>query len=214
MKKFLITGISCSLFLSGVFAQTTNISPAAPTPDPFDSVQLKPMDKLLFAIAEDPKPGGPQPVAVGSAGRLIIPVSRDSGVTINIDVRGKTLAEVKDEIRTKLNKDYYYKATIQLMLDSSAPRKAQAFFNGGGTKTSILSFDAADPPTLFEATLQVGLTEYAKKSKIKINRLDPETKKAVTITVNLEEAEKDRSKDVKLQDGDRITIKENWFNIR
>jgi hypothetical protein len=61
---------------------------------------------------------------------------------------------------------------------------------------------------------QVGTTEFARLSKVRVERLDPATGKTKEIFVNIEAVNKgERDQDLELQDGDRITVSEKWFNF-
>ena len=63
--------------------------------------------------------------------------------------------------------------------------------------------------TVFEGVYQVGLSEFANLKKVKLNRLNPQTKETESRVIDLEAVRKgDRAKDVPLQDGDRVEVPE------
>lgn len=188
---------------------------ASAQPNPAQEYRLAPMDKLTVQIEEDPVPGRPIEISVTALYNLDVPVSRCCESAISINVRGKTLAEVESELRTRLERDYYEKATVQLKLIARDPnRRIGQVWLRGAVKGNIVELEAGNPTTLWEALTQVGTTEFARLSRVRVDRVDPQTGEVKKIYVDIEAVNKgDRSKDIELQDGDRITVSEKWFNF-
>lgn len=168
---------------------------------------LNPMDKLSISIAEDPVKGQPIEVSVSPLGDLVVRVSRCCEDAVVVNVRGKTLDQVEKELKEKLEADFYQKATLQLRVVDQTRRRGQVFLRGAVRANSV-PIDPGKPLTLWEALNQAGTTEYANFRKVKLDRNGKITE------YDIEAVNKgDRSKDVELQDGDRITVAEKRFNF-
>lgn len=189
-------------------------APVAKPADPAADVVLRANDRLQFRIAEDPIRGSsPMPLSVNSIGEIGFPISRDSDVRITLQVRGRTLAQVREEIVRKLLEDYYHKATIELTLGEKVvtPGKVQFF----GEIQTVLPLSPDGPPLkLSDAILQVRAPDFANLKRVKVHRLNAVTGQTTVIEVNVDAIIKDgqRDKDVILEDGDRVEVKQKWFN--
>jgi len=173
------------------------------------SYQLSPMDKLSVSIAQDPVVGKPVEINVSPLGDLTIPVSRCCEESIVVNVRGKTVEEAEKEIKQRLEADYYQNATVQLRVIDQTRRKGQVLLRGAVRQSSVL-LDPSKPKTLYEALTEAGTTDYANLKKVKLDRVGSPIK-----YYDMTAVEKgDRSKDVELQDGDRITVEESFFKLR
>jgi protein involved in polysaccharide export with SLBB domain len=173
------------------------------------SYQLSPMDKLSVSISQDPVTGRPVEVSVSPLGDLTVPVSRCCEDSITVNVRGKTVEEAEKEIKQRLEADFYEKATVQLRVIDPTRRKGQALLRGAVRQSSV-QLDPGKPKTLYEALTEAGTTDYANLKKVKLDRVGSPIK-----YYDMTAVEKgDRSKDVELQDGDRITVEESFFKLR
>jgi protein involved in polysaccharide export with SLBB domain len=200
-------------------AQTTTPSQPRPivTATNLNDMPLMPADKMLFKIEEDPvKVSDPCVVAVPPLGQVHFPVSRGYDELIMLQVKGRTVEEVKKELKAKLEEKFYKTATVNLTLVSTTTLPGKATFFG-----SIKGFVTLTPgvPTyLTEAIAERGYTEFANLSKVEIDRVNPDDPdKPKKIYVNVEAIMKnrrgERNNDVVLQDGDRITVKDRWWNL-
>lgn len=173
------------------------------------SYQLSPMDKVSVSIAQDPVVGRPIEMNVSPLGDLTIPVSRCCEDSVTVNVRGKTVEEAEKEIKQRLEGDYYEKATVTVRVIDPTRRKGQVLLRGAVRQSSI-SIDPSKPKTLYEALTEAGTTEYANLKKVKLDRVGSPIK-----YYDMTAVEKgDRTKDVELQDGDRITVDESFFKLR
>lgn len=226
MKSLCLLGIGLVwLATAGLRAQETN--PPLATGDPSGSAAaaaalaspaqvLEPGDKIQFFIEEDPvKGGGPVELLVSSLGDLYFPVSRNSDVVISVNVKGKTAAAVKEELKTRLDADYYQNATVFLKIFQALGRRGQVTF-AGEVRQTILPIDPGQDLTLFQAILRVAPTDFARLNKVRLNRYNPATQKTDTTTHDVEVMiqKGDRSQDVKLQDGDHIVVPQKMFNFQ
>ncbi len=190
------------------------VAVAAKPADPSADVVLRTNDRLQFRIAEDPIRGAsPMGLSVNSIGEVGFPISRDSDVRITLQVRGRTLAQVREEIVRKLLEDYYHKATVELTLGDKVltPGKVQFF----GEIQTVLPLSLDGPPLkLSDAILQVRAPDFANLKRVKVHRLNAVTGQTTVIEVNVDAIIKDgqRDKDIILEDGDRVEVKQKWFN--
>ncbi len=163
-------------------------------------------DKLRFRIVEDPSQSE-EPIELGvtTLGEVNFPVSAGFNAYITLNVLGKTVDNVKQELKTKLNAAYYKNATVALQRVSPGLRAGQVHVFGEFQGCIALSPGA--PKTVSAGILEFGVNEFANFKKIRIHRFDQTTLKTTKITVNVQKVlEGDHSQDVALQDGDRIEV--------
>ena len=191
--------VLCALMMVGsTLAQTA----------PAGGYQLSPMDKLSITIAQDPVAGKPAEITISPLGDLSVPVSRCCEDVVTVNVRGKTIEQVEKEIREKLESEFYEKATVQLRVIDATRRRGQVLLTGA-VRASSVQLEPGRPKTLWEALTEAGVTDFANLKKVKIDRAG----KGVTVH-DVDAVKKgDRTKDVELQDGDRITVPEKAFNF-
>ena len=175
--------------------------------------QLNPMDKLAVSIAQDPVAGRPIELSVSPLGDLIVPVSRCCEESVLLAVKGKTVEEVEKALKAKLETDFYQTATVQVRVIDPTRRKGQVLLRGAVRATSV-QLDSGKPKTLWEALTEVGTSEFANLKKVKLDRVGPDGKSQLT-THDIDAVDKgDRSKDIELRDGDRVTVPESLFKVR
>jgi protein involved in polysaccharide export with SLBB domain len=201
--------ILIALFLAG-----TSLAQSSQAPD--ENYQLTPMDKLTVSIEQDPVPGRPIEITVSSLYNLDVPVSRCCETLISLNVRGKTLADIQAELKNKLEADYYKTANVQLKLvDRERTARMGQVWLSGAVKGNIVQLEPGKRKTLWEALTQVGTSEFARLSKVRVDRVDPVSGETKKIYVDIDAVQKgDRSRDIELQDGDRVVVSEKWFNLR
>ena len=175
--------------------------------------ELRAGDRVRYRIEEDPATGKePLSVAVNSVGEASFPVSRDSDLRVTLRVRGQTLRQVKEQLRERLLADYYHRATVELALEEKVltPGKVQFFGEMRGTVPLLPDFP---PIYLSEQVLQMGVPDFADLRRVKIHRVDPTTQTPRVIEVDVRAILKggERSKDVMLQDGDRVEVPQKWI---
>lgn len=177
---------------------------------------LRTGDRLQYRLAEDPERGPtPIPVDINNLGEASFPVSRNFDLRITFEVRGKTVEEVREQLRERLLADYYNKATVELTLADKILDAAKVQFFGTGMVRGEIAIPRDGPPlTLSDALLRVNPPEFANLRKVKIHRPDPLTGQVKVIEVDANAVIKNgqRDKDVVLQDGDRIEVPEKWIN--
>ena len=175
-----------------------------------NGVVLQAMDKLHYRIPEDPSKNGELLLLSVPASQMVeFPVSLGYPQRVVISVKGRTLDEVLQELKSKLDQDYYVNSHPDLKLVDRAQKGGRVMIYGAVRQFSI-DLPPGEQKTILEAVLQAVTSEFAKLSKVKLHRLNPNTGKVDSRVVDVEAIKKsgDRSKDVVLQDGDRIEVPE------
>jgi len=219
MKKLHILALSWLLAAGGtLLAQGTSATPSTNNAA-LDQEQreLKPLDILRFTILEDPTGRGQFPsITITELGDAQFPVSANSQETISVKAAGRKLAELRKELKQKLDADYYQNATISLELQQTrdlnqGPRtgpasNAKVIVHGSMVATIPLRDD--QKLTISEVFAQLSSqSQYANLKKVELQRVDPATKQSKSTFINVKKLlDGDLSGDVELKDGDRIKV--------
>lgn len=177
--------------------------------------RLMPNDRLAFRIEEDPvKSSDPTAVTVTPLGEIHFQVTRGSDLSIVIYARGKTINEVRSELKSRLDSDYYQNATVFLNVLNHSQQLGKVLFVGPAIKGTV-PLRPGETKTLTEAIIQLGYNEFVNLKKVIVERLDPVTKQLSTITVDVDGVIRlrDRSKDLILQDGDRVKTTDKFISF-
>jgi protein involved in polysaccharide export with SLBB domain len=191
--------------------QLTNAPPVAAITQ---TNTLQPLDQLLLTIEDDPVQGDePITVTITDLGEAHFPVSRGFATSVTLKVTGKSLDEVKSELKAKLDEEYYHDAQVSLRMLSRGDSAGTAYFFGAVRGSVRL------PPgrklTVAEAILGLGYSEFANLKRVTINRRDPATNQPIELRVDVQAVLAGaREQDVELQDGDRVEVAEKSFLIR
>lgn len=175
---------------------------------------LRSEDRLQFRIAEDPIPDrNPISVVVNSIGEASFPVSRDSDIRLNLRVRGRTLAEVRAELKRLLESEYYHQATITLTLDDKKVSPGRVIFMG--EVQGVMPILPDEPPKMLaECIMALRPSDFADLRRVKLHRVDAETRATETRIIDVRRIIRDnmRGEDVELKDGDRVEVPAKWIN--
>ena len=209
LTKALGLQFAAAMLLALGVAGTAAPAEPAPAANAEESYEPHPGDKLFFRVEEDPASGrtGDEVFVVSALGTLQFPVTRGADAAVTVNVKGKTLGQIKEEVKKKLDEDYYVDAHIRLTLKDQTQRPGKVLFTGA-VKANVLQLIPGQTVTIYEAIAQVGTSEFANLKKVILNRIDPSTQKIKVLTVDIDLIRKDRTKDLPLQDGDRIEVKE------
>ncbi|MEI7728144.1 MAG: hypothetical protein WCO56_01135 [Verrucomicrobiota bacterium] len=211
----LIAGLAGGVILPQALAAeelvTNSVAPASTNVE----YTLNTQDRLIYLVEEDPvKAQDVDLIGVNAAGDASFRVSRGSDMTITLKARGRTVADLRRELKEKLDGDFYQDAHVKLELKDSAPKFGQVLFIGKGSRGNMLQLAPGEEKRIFEAVYQVGVNEFANLKKVKLQRVDPVTQKATTRVVDLEEIRRgNRTNNVVLQNGDIIDVPEKGFVI-
>ena len=214
MKNFL--GLLLAVLLLGVTASVGRSQSSASAPPTDQSkYRLMPNDRLAFRIEEDPtKSSDPTAVTVTPLGEIHFQVTRGSDLSVVVNARGKTLAQVKAELKSRLDAEYYQNATVFLNVLNHYLQQGKVLFVGPAIKGTI-QLRPGETKTLTEAIIQLGYNDFVNLKKVTVERLDPVTKQLSTIVIDVDGVIrlKDRSKDILLQDGDRVKTVDKLFSL-
>jgi protein involved in polysaccharide export with SLBB domain len=163
---------------------------------------LEPGDKVSFQVLEDQHP--PVTLAVTDSGELDVPYLG------RVPVAGKTCSQVAAELKPRLEKDYFYHATVIVGLDSVNPLCGQAYISGEVRNPGAVNLLFNQDLTVGEAIIRVGgFTEFADERKVKLVRRSKTAGAAPQIfIVNVEDVlEKGKTQDdMVLKPGDYVFV--------
>jgi len=166
---------------------------------------LAPGDELFFKILEDKKPA--EKLTVTDSGEVNVPYIGRTSVT------NKTCRTLATELKTLLEKDYYYRATVIIGLDFlNKVAKVdkvigRALIFGEVHNQGTVDILSGQTMTVSEAILHAGgLTDSANKKKIRIIRSNGHG--STNIEVNLADLlDKGKTeKDVPIEPNDYIIV--------
>lgn len=184
---------------------------------------LKAGDVLRFSVEQDPATAKLiQLVDITAAGEALFPVTKESDLYVKLSARGKKLADLRKEVKTLLDAEYYNDCAVKIDLEQirsdpsiASPENSSKITVFGVTSGSVLLREG-ETKTLTDLILGLGqLGPRAKLTEVRIRRMDPATKREVITEHDVKKLlkEGDRSKDPVLKDGDRVEIPERVLNF-
>jgi protein involved in polysaccharide export with SLBB domain len=173
-----------------------------------DKHPLAPGDRLSFQITEDREP--PKPLIVTDSGEVDIPyIGR-------VSVAGKTCKEVAILVKTQLEKEYYYRATVAVGLDQVNRIAGKVYVWGQVRTQGAVEIPANESFTAGKAILRAGgFADFANKKKVKLVRSGkPGSTDKQTFELNMVEIleEGKTEKDILLQQDDFIIVPARLVN--
>jgi protein involved in polysaccharide export with SLBB domain len=178
-----------------------------------ESYRLAAADKLRFSVEEDPiQAANAIELVVTPLGDVSFPVSRGFDAIIVLNVRGRMLDEVKRELKTRLDAEYYQDAHVSLQLVNPSLRIGQVqFFNMVRGTVKLIP---GETKYVSDGILELNYNDFADLRRVRLYRLDSTNKQPRIIDVKKVLEGGDRSQDVILKDGDRIEVPEKGWFIR
>ncbi len=159
---------SGAAFVSNVLSLaivSTNTAPLAGLNGyvPDDKYKLRVGDRVSFQIAEDRDP--PKPMIVADSGELDVPyIGR-------VSVVEKTCKQLTDELKTQLEKEYYYRATVIVALDLANKVLGRIYVWGQVKNQGPLDLAVNENLTVGKAILRAGgFGDFANKKRVKVIR--------------------------------------------
>lgn len=189
-----------------------------------DRHKLGPGDKLSFRIVEDRHlpnmddnrnatsiADQTKALVVADTGELDVPyVGR-------VNVSGKTCKEAAAELKTLLEKDYYYRATVVLGLDQISRVAGRVYVWGEVRNQGAVEIPANENFTAGKAILRAGgFNDWAKKSKVKVVRAakaDGAAKEEIMVDMEQVLDKGQTDKDVPVQPDDFIIVPRSKINF-
>jgi len=166
-------------------------------------------DVLSFRIVEDEE--GPKPLVVTDSGDLEVPyIGR-------FPAENRTCRQLARELKTALEKEYYYQATVIIAVDSMARSRGKVYLVGPVRMPGPQDIPSDEVLTLSKAVLRAGgFTDFADRHNVKITRQGSagESDK-VTMVVDVGQIfDKGKTeKDVALKPNDLIYIPERMVRF-
>ena len=165
-------------------------------------------DQLAYRVAED-RDDKVVPLSVQDSGDVEVPlIGRVKAV-------GKTTSELSGEIKTRLESEFYYHASVSLGLSQVALHSnGRVFITGELAGHGALDLPADGQLTLSQAILQMGGgTDDSDLANVRIVRKGINAKGY--IKVNVKEVLKGHAdKDVFLQSGDTVIVPKSFLSLR
>ena len=130
-------------------------------------------DRLSFRIAEDEEE--PKPLFVTDSGNLEVPyIGR-------VPAENKTCRELAAEIKTALEKEYYYHATVSLAVDVLNKSHGRVYLVGALRLAGPVELPSDEVFTLSKAILRAGgFMDYADRRHVNVTRKGPAAKNVTT----------------------------------
>ncbi len=205
---------------ASVFSELTSSN--CPTGPAVAGVTVAPADKQLLAIGDrisfriqedldDPKePLEPKSLVVADSGEIEVPCLG------RVHAEHKTCQELAAEIKTALEKEYYYQATVVIALDLRARTRGRVYLVGPVRTPGEQDIPGDEPLTLSKAIMRAGgFNDFADKKSVKVTRKGgpggSDRTFVVDVTQVLEKGRTDR--DLMLEPGDLILVSERTIRF-
>jgi protein involved in polysaccharide export with SLBB domain len=172
-------------------------------------------DKLTFRIVEDQEDPNekmePKPMMLGDRGEVEVPYIGPFPAV------GKTCKQLAREIKTELEKKYYYQATVLISLELLSKTTGKVYVMGEVRLTGPVDMPGDESLTVGKAIVRAGgFTNYSDKRRVKVTRSGTSSiTKTETIIVNVADVlEKGKTdKDLTLESGDVIYVPSRLINF-
>ncbi|MGN6554644.1 MAG: polysaccharide biosynthesis/export family protein [Verrucomicrobiota bacterium] len=174
-----------------------------------DKHQLEPGDKISFQIIEDQDP--PVSRTVTDSSEL------DAPYVGRVSVANKTCRQVAETLKAMLEKDYYYRATVIIGLDSVNRVRGHIYIWGQVRNQGPIDLLFKENLTAGQAILRAGgFGDFADKKKVKVvrNPGGEEVTKQIFLINMVDVLENgDIEKDIPLQPGDFLIVPSRLINF-
>lgn len=213
----LLTAFFVAISAADLIAQT---QPAKPASSPVETNSVLPVhlnsqialragDALSFRIMEDP--GEAVRLTVTDTGELEVPyIGR-------VKAARKTCKELAEEIKARLEKDYYYHVTVALGIDSlRKPSIGRAYLTGQIRTPGSVDLAEDEKLMVSEAILKAGgFSDFAERRRVKVMRQTGTPGLVETLYVDVlavwEKGKKE--KDLEVKPGDQIFVASKLINF-
>lgn len=191
----------------GVAAEARN-QPTAPSYVPDAKYKLRTGDRVSFQILEDRE--APRNLVVADSGELEVPYLG------RIPAVDKTCKELAAEIKTQLEKEYYYRASVVLALDAANRVLGRVYIWGQVRSQGPIEVAVNENLTAGKAILRAGgFGDFANKKKIKVIRPGTHGAPKQVFELNMVEILEDgqTEKDLPLQSDDSVIVASRLINF-
>ena len=171
--------------------------------------KLSPGDRVSYRVIEEQK-DQPASLVVTDSGELPIPIL---GL---YPAAGKTCKQLAEQLKPLLEKDYFYKATVIVGLDTESTRSlGKVYLTGQVHAQGAVDLPANQHLTVSQAIMATGgFADFANQRKVNLIRrkADGTTEKFVVDVKDIL-TKGHASKDIELQPDDTIAVPEKLINF-
>jgi protein involved in polysaccharide export with SLBB domain len=163
-------------------------------------------DRLSLRILEDEE--DPKALIVTDSGDIEVPYLG------RFPASGRTCRELARALKTELEKEYYYQATVILAVDVLARTRGKVYIVGPVRVPGPVEIPGDEVFTLSKAIMRAGgFTDYADKKNVRVTRNSGsgEQTRKVNVAEILDKGKTDS--DMKLEAGDLIVIPERTIRF-
>jgi len=192
-------------------ASVTNATTSFGNREPMDDkIHIGIGDRLSFRILEDQEEA--KPLFVTDAGDIDVPyIGR-------VVAKDKTCQELGGFIKSKLEEEYYFQATVVLSLEQFNRSRGKVYISGSVRLPGALDIPSDEVFTVSKAILRAGgFNEFADKKKVRIMRKNetsaPVGGAGLFIDVGAIIEEGRTENDAKLESGDLIFVQNKLFKF-
>lgn len=173
-----------------------------------DSSKLGVGDRVSFRVVEDRR--DPISLIVTDSGEMEVPLIG------RVPALNKTCKQLAYEIRPLLEKEYFYRATVIVGLDSlSTKSRGKVYLTGQLRQQGAMELMPDEEMTVSKAILRAGgLADFANKRKVKLVRRKADGQTETQIIDLVQIIDKGHlEKDVVLEPGDLVVVPERLINF-
>ncbi len=164
-------------------------------------------DRLSYRVVED-RDDVVHPLEVTASGEVDIPL------IARVKAANKTVAQLTADIKSRLEQEYYYHATVVLGLDAVAQRASRGtvYVTGAVISQGSVELPLDSPMTVSQAVAKVaGFKDFADQRRVKVIRKGGPPKGIIVDVKDVQHGALD--KDVTLQPGDQVFVPEKSINF-
>lgn len=176
--------------------------------DPDAKYKLRIGDRMSFQILEDRD--APKSLVIADSGELEVPYLG------RVPALDKTCKQLAEEIKAQLEKEYYYKATIVLALDTANRVLGRIYVWGQVRNQGPIEVSVNENLTAGKAVLRAGgFGDFANKKRVKVIRPGASGAAKQVFELNMIEILEDgqTEKDLPLQSDDSVIVASRLINF-
>jgi protein involved in polysaccharide export with SLBB domain len=173
-----------------------------------DDRKLSIGDRISYRVIEEQK--DPVSLTITDSGELAVPLL---GL---FPAAGKTCKQLAEQLKPLLEKDYFYKATVIVGLDTQSTRSpGKIYIMGQVHSQGAVDLPANEKVTISQAILaNGGFADFADERRVRLTRKKPDgTTETMRIDIKDILDKGHTEKDVVLQPGDTIRVPEKLINF-
>ena len=174
-----------------------------------DQTKLKAGDMVSYRVLE--QQDQPEELTISDTGELEVPLLG------RYPAAGKTCRQLANQLKPLLEKDYFFKATVIIGIDTLSTKPiGKVYLTGQVKQQGAIDIPPNETLTVSRAILMDGgLADFADRRRVRLLHHSADTGKTTTTIVDLKEI-LDRGhseKDPVVQDGDTIDVPQRLINF-